>query len=148
MHKQVMPERVMHKPAAATGRATASAAARAAMGAARRDWSAAVARTFSLMFSLMFAAGAATGQPVGTDTVLPATAAAVDSPALLPVEMFYRHADIGAARLSPSGKHLAVSVNQAGRVALAVFDLAGATPPKIVAHYGHTDVRSFAWVND
>jgi len=102
-----------------------------------------------MVFLLMFAPGAASGQPVDADTVQPAAAAApVVGPALLPVEMFYRHADIGAARLSPSGKHLAVSVNQAGRVALAVFDLAGAALPKIVAHYGSTDVRSFAWVND
>ena len=86
---------------------------------------------------------------MAADATRTVTAAApLDSAALLPVEMFYRHADLGAARLSPSGKRLAVSVNQAGRVALAVFDLAGGTPVKIVAHYGSTDVRSFAWVND
>ena len=92
---------------------------------------------------------AAAAAPVeATDAVsgLPGSAAA--SPDLLPVEMFYRHADIGAAALSPSGKLLAVSVNQAGRVALAVLDPAGAAPPKIVAYYGSTDVRNFAWVND
>ncbi len=140
MHKQVMQARVMHKPETGAGRA--------AGGAVWPRWAAAVALTFSLAFSLMFAPGAASGQPVGTGTVQPAAASPLDGPALLPVEMFYRHADIGAARLSPSGKHLAVSVNQAGRVALAVFDLAGGAPPKIVAYYGSTDVRSFAWVND
>lgn len=133
MRKQVRQEPVMHKPH------------RAASGAIRPGWAAAVA----LAFPLAFALGAAAGQPVGTDPGRPATAAAPsDSPALLPVEMFYRHADLAAARLSPSGKHLAVSVNQAGRVALAVFDLAGGAPVKIVAFYGSTDVRSFAWVND
>ena len=92
------------------------------------------------------AAAAAPGAATDAAPGVPGSAAA--SPALLPVEMFYRHADIGAARLSPSGKLLAVSVNQAGRVALAVLDLTGAAPPKIVAYYGSTDVRSFAWVND
>ena len=105
--------------------------------------------TSVLSLALTLAPGAATAQPVAADAARTVAAAALpDSPALLPVEMFYRHADLGAARLSPSGKRLAVSFNQAGRVALAVFDLAGGTPVKIVAHYGSTDVRSFAWVND
>ena len=99
----------------------------AGRGGSRPRWAAAVALLLAL------ALGTASGQPVATDAARPATPAApadspallgVDSPALLPVEMFYRHADLGAARLSPSGKRLAVSVNQAGRVALAVFDLA------------------------
>ena len=94
------------------------------------------------------AAAAAAAPAAATDAASGVPGSAAASPALLPVEMFYRHADIGAARLSPSGKLLAVTVNQAGRVALAVFDLAGAAPPKIVAYYGGTDVHNFAWVND
>ena len=86
-----------------------------------------------------------TAEPVAASSAPPSAA---PNPSLLPVEMFYRHADIGAVRLSPSGKRLAVSVNHGGRVALAVFDLAGGAPVNIVAHYASTDVRSFAWVND
>jgi dipeptidyl aminopeptidase/acylaminoacyl peptidase len=139
MRDQVMQQQVMHKPYRATG------------GPSQRRWAGAIALALTLTL------GAASGQTVGGDTARSAPAAAAataaaagasDSPALLPVEMFYRHADIGAARLSPSGKRLAVSVSQAGRVALAVFDLAGGAPVKIVAYYDRTDVRSFAWVND
>ena len=74
--------------------------------------------------------------------------AAAAPDALLPVETFYRHADMHGAQLSPSGLRLAVAVSREQRVALAVFDLQGKTAPVIVAHYGDADVSAFSWVND
>ena len=89
--------------------------------------------------ALMMMGGAAAADPAP---------AATTPDALLPVETFYRHADLHGAQLSPSGLRLAVTVSREQRVALAVFDLRGKTAPVIVAHYGDADVRSFSWVND
>ena len=80
-----------------------------------------------------------------------AEAKAAPAPAadgLLPVEVFYRHADLQDAQLSPSGRRLAVSVSRGDRVGLAVFDLQGQAAPLTVAQFGDADVRTFAWVND
>ena len=93
-----------------------------------------------LLAALLLALGAAAADSNTT----PAPAA----DALLPVEAFYRHADLQEARLSPSGRRLAVSVDRGQRVALAVIDLQGKAPPVVVAHYRDADLRSFAWVND
>jgi dipeptidyl aminopeptidase/acylaminoacyl peptidase len=72
------------------------------------------------------------------------------SPAPIPVEVFYRNADIAEARLSPSGQRLAVtsSIGERNRVGLLVFDLLDLAHPKLAAGFGETDIRSFRWVND
>ncbi len=77
-----------------------------------------------------------------------APASAAGGAALLPVEMFYRHPDVGQVKLSPSGRRLAVSLNVRDRLALAVLDLQGQEPPKVVMRDDLADVRDFDWVND
>lgn len=61
---------------------------------------------------------------------------------------FYRHPQMGQVRLSPTGRRLALALSAGERVALAVLDLEGGSPPKVVAHYSDADVRNFAWVGE
>lgn len=79
----------------------------------------------------------------------PAVAASAPATGLPPAELFFRHPDFQTARLSPSGRWLAASVGLAnGRFGLGVFDLSGATPPAVVAHFRDTDIGYFNWVSD
>ena len=55
-------------------------------------------------------AGPTLAQPAAVATL------AASAPALLPVEMFYRHPDIGQVQLSPSGRRLAVAMGLQGRL--------------------------------
>ena len=59
---------------------------------------------------------------------------ASDTPAPVPVEAFYRAADIESYALSPSGKRLAVASSAgAPRTSLAVFDLVNGAEVKVAA---------------
>ena len=98
---------------------------------------------FALMAGLAIISGLpASGQPAA------APDAPASGPALLPVEMFYRHPDIGQVQLSPSGRRLAVSMGLQGRMGLAVIDLQGQQAPKVLVRDERADIRSFQWVND
>ncbi len=66
----------------------------------------------------------------------------------LPIELFFRHADMIDAQLSPSGKHLAFSLNRNQRVALGVLTLESGGGAKLLVAYQDADVRRFEWVND
>lgn len=71
------------------------------------------------------------------------------SSALIPVRTFFRHADLDAVKLSPSGRWLAAATGAAtGRVKLAVIDLQGTVQPIVVAAFAEADIGSFDWVND
>ena len=97
------------------------------------------------------AADAPVGAASAPASASPATAppaAGVNPDALLPVEMFFRHPDIGSAKLSPSGRRLAITLNVRERLGLAVIDLQGSEPPKLVLRDDQADIRSFDWVND
>ena len=84
---------------------------------------------------------------VAVATVAPATAQ--DAAALPDVQTFFRNPDIGAIKLSPSGKWLAMTAAAGnGRIALAVVDVDGKVPIALAASAGNTDVRSFEWVDD
>ena len=74
-------------------------------------------------------------------------ARAADAP---PLATFFANAEISAARLSPSGKYLALTVaSKSGRTVLATLDAdAPATSILVVAGSERADVRSFEWVND
>jgi dipeptidyl aminopeptidase/acylaminoacyl peptidase len=68
---------------------------------------------------------------------------------LVPISAFFSPAQIGEVRLSPSGKHLALTVpTKEGRMALAVVDTELAKPPIVIASDRRIDIRSFEWVND
>jgi acetyl esterase/lipase len=68
---------------------------------------------------------------------------------LLPAEVFFRNSDLQDAALSPSGRWLAVKVAGAnGRYALGLFDVSGATPPAVLAHFSDIDIGRFHWVTD
>jgi len=77
----------------------------------------------------------------------PAAAVPAGTP-LLPVESFYRHADMGNVQLSPGGKRLGVVVAVGQRKGMAVFTLDNSAPPKVVALFDDADIRWFRWVND
>ena len=78
-----------------------------------------------------------------------APSSAADDPSRLPAQTFFRNADISGARLSPSGRWLAISsASTSKRIALAVIDLDAKEQPTIVANFAGADVRSFDWVND
>jgi acetyl esterase/lipase len=67
-----------------------------------------------------------------------------------PLSTFFSNADIAEARLSPSGRSVALIVAhpKTGRRVLGVFEVGGGKPPVIVASDPDADVRSFSWVND
>jgi hypothetical protein len=72
---------------------------------------------------------------------------AAPAAAPLPVETFYRNADMVGAKLSDTGKRLAVALTHEGRVALGVVDLqTGST--RLVAGFDDADVRTFEWLGD
>jgi dipeptidyl aminopeptidase/acylaminoacyl peptidase len=76
-------------------------------------------------------------------------AAAASSAEPLPVELFAAEPELLAAKLSPSGRWLALTTAaRAARVRLVVVDLAGAPAPAVVAAFSDADVADFHWVND
>lgn len=72
--------------------------------------------------------------------------AAEPAPRVAP-EPFFKHADYGYLRMSPSGKYIGGLVPARGRRSLAVLDVAAnqATP---VATVEGRDIGTFEWVND
>jgi dipeptidyl aminopeptidase/acylaminoacyl peptidase len=78
---------------------------------------------------------------------LGSTSASAQSP--IPLLTFFANDDIGAARLSPSGRYLALTVPAAsGRTVLVVVTLDSDKPPVVVASGGRADIHSFEWVSD
>jgi dipeptidyl aminopeptidase/acylaminoacyl peptidase len=77
---------------------------------------------------------------------LPALCAEV-VPAQIPVANFMRHPAYSGARLSPSGRYLAMLVPAPERKALAIMDLAD-RKVTLAARYPDWDVANFEWVND
>lgn len=64
-------------------------------------------------------------------------------------ELFYRPPDIEHARLSPSGRWLAMTTGLGGtRVGLVVFDLQAWKPHAQAARFEDADIGNFSWVND
>ena len=67
----------------------------------------------------------------------------------LPAEAFFGHPEIDAAKLSPSGRWLALSSAGGGlRVALFAIDLLDKEPPRQIVRFAEADIRDFHWVND
>jgi dipeptidyl aminopeptidase/acylaminoacyl peptidase len=79
-----------------------------------------------------------------------AAASAPAEAALPPPELFFGVPAFRGARLSPSGRWLAVTVSAgSARNSLAVLDLGGpATPGKVINRFSDMDVGDFHWVND
>ncbi|MDH0867651.1 prolyl oligopeptidase family serine peptidase [Mitsuaria sp. GD03876] len=99
----------------------------------------AVARRCALSFSLALA---------GLHTV--ALAQPAPAPASLAPEVFFKDAVLHEARLSPSGKRLAVAAPGAAglRVGLYVFELGAKIEARRVVQFSNDDVGAFYWVND
>lgn len=94
-----------------------------------RVWPLLLALLALVLPTLAVGAGAAGGQPS--------------------VRTFFRHPDLSSAKLSPSGRWLAVGNSPNGlRVALVVIDLERKVEPKVVANFADADVDDFHWVND
>ncbi|HSC65493.1 MAG TPA: alpha/beta fold hydrolase [Caldimonas sp.] len=71
------------------------------------------------------------------------------TPSAIPAKTFFANNDIGAARLSPSGRYLALTVPAtSGRAVLAVVAVDSDKPPVVVASASWADIASFEWVND
>jgi acetyl esterase/lipase len=67
----------------------------------------------------------------------------------LSAELFFRLPEIGEAHLSPSGSWLALAVPATQqRRGLAVLDLEGHSPPRLVAGFADIDVGAFHWVGN
>ena len=67
----------------------------------------------------------------------------------IPAEVFYRHADISDAELSPSGRWLAVRTGIGGaRVGLMTVDLQNKNATLQAARFSDADIHDFHWVND
>ena len=92
------------------------------------------------------APGAVAAVPAAPDAA--ATPAAGSRLADIPAETFFRHPDLGEAKLSPSGRHLAVTLQVRDRLALAVLDLDGRNPPRVLVRDDKVDIDTFDWVND
>ena len=111
-------------------------------------WGLAMTALLGGMAAPVHAADAPAAPPAASAASGAAHAAAPAAPALLPVDLFFRHADIGQAQLSPSGRHLAISLNVRDRLGLAVIDLQGSEPPRLLLRDDLADIRDFHWVND
>ncbi len=87
---------------------------------------------------------------VQSDAQAASAAAAQAAPKPLPAaEIFYNAPDIQAAKLSPSGRWLAMTTGiGSARVRLIVFDLQQWKLHAQLAHYTDADVYQFAWVGD
>ena len=69
--------------------------------------------------------------------------------AAIPLATFFSNDDIADAKLSPSGRFLALAVAaKSGRKVLAVVEIDAKKPPVVVASDPQADIRSFDWVND
>jgi len=67
----------------------------------------------------------------------------------VPIEAFFRSPVIAKPVLSPSGRHLAVTVGTpGGQSQLAVIDLTHPGPPRVIAGIDGANVASHDWVND
>ena len=76
-------------------------------------------------------------------------AAGIAAAALLPAELFFKHADVLDAQLSPSGMQLAITTAAGGkRVALVVIDLSPAARINRPAVFSNADVMRFSWLNN
>jgi len=67
----------------------------------------------------------------------------------IPLATFIANRDVADAKLSPSGKHVALAVvNKSGRTILAASDVDTDKPPVVVAASSIADIQAFEWVND
>lgn len=75
--------------------------------------------------------------------------AAEPPPAQVPIEAFFQAGPMQSAKLSPSGRWLAVEASQNGsRRRLVMIDTQGKEPPRIIAYFEKSDVTGVSWVND
>lgn len=77
----------------------------------------------------------------------PMSVAADARPAVLPVDYFYKTADMGTAVLSPNGRYLATTMRKKGMLQLAVLDLE-TNEAKMVAGYSDFEITGVTWLND
>jgi dienelactone hydrolase len=93
-------------------------------------------------FATFAALGLATAQT-------PAPEAAPAAAELPPPSLFFERPDIGEAKLSPSGRWLALA-SRAGspRTGLVIFDLQAWKPLGVAARMRDADISQFHWVND
>ncbi|MFX1678004.1 prolyl oligopeptidase family serine peptidase [Mitsuaria sp. CC2] len=72
------------------------------------------------------------------------------APASVPAEVFFKEATLLEAKLSPTGKRLAIAAPGAAgrRVGLYVFELGAKIEARRVVQFSNDDVGTFQWVND
>lgn len=105
-------------------------------------------RTFAHRLAAgVLACAAALASPHVAAQTAPAAAPAATAP--LPPEVFFRNPDIRSAKLSPSGRRLALQMGSAdGRDGLFVLELDDLQKSRAVARFDDADVRRFEWVNE
>lgn len=88
------------------------------------------------------------GQAQGSSPAASAPLATQPAP-LIDAAEFYKAPEFQRARLSPSGRWLAIATGFGGtRIGLVVFDLQAWKPHAVVARYGDADIDEFEWVGD
>ena len=96
-----------------------------------------------------FGAWAQTPSPEPGPSGVAAATATAAATAQIPAELFFKHADVLDARLSPSGTQLALTTAAGGnRVALVVVDLGPAGKVHRAVMFSDADVTHFSWVNN
>lgn len=89
--------------------------------------------------SVLIAASLALGAPIAH--------AAGSAP--LPPEAFFKHPSVLSVKLSPSGRHVAMTaLKDDKRVMLLVVDLESKEPARSLVYYAKQDVVDFGWVNN
>lgn len=71
------------------------------------------------------------------------------TPAQIPVADFFRKPEFVRPKLSPDGRHVAVSArNSAGRMQLVVLEVGNLTSARAIASFATIDVENYQWAND
>jgi dipeptidyl aminopeptidase/acylaminoacyl peptidase len=77
----------------------------------------------------------------------PLSGAALGADAQVPVEPYFKRADFGELRISPSGKYIAGLIPAKGRLRLAILDLTDHSA-RPIASIEDVDISWVAWIND
>lgn len=93
---------------------------------------------------------AAQGALLATALALTAPfAQAAESAPLPSYETFFKHPAVLSVKLSPSGRHVAMTaLKDDKRVMLLSLDLESKEPAKVLVYYAKQDVMNFGWIND
>ena len=85
---------------------------------------------------------------IGANATVYAASTAQNRPVALPAEVFFSPADYNIARLSPDGKHFAVTANLNGKTRLAIFKTETMEPVGVFRTLRYREIQHFWWANN